>query len=148
MTRQMSSVALLLVVLSVISCTTPPQSTEEALPEATEEVASGEQPEEQEVVTSADTIIRLDPNAEDLEVWKERDISEDPPREPGPIKTFGPLTFFGLPIAMTPEDLVAGEVEVAFIAAPVDMGSGYRGAGEGPTAMRAVRRGAAAWRRW
>tara|TARA_B100000809_G_scaffold265870_1_gene326158 strand:+ start:3691 stop:4923 length:1233 start_codon:yes stop_codon:yes gene_type:complete len=141
MTRQLSSVALLFVALSVVSCTTPPQSTEEALPEATEEMASDEQPEEQEEPTSADTIIRLDPNAEDLEVWKERDISEDPPREPGPIKTFGPLTFFGLPIAMTTEDLVAGEVEVAFIAAPVDMGSGYRGAGEGPTAMRALRRG-------
>jgi formimidoylglutamase len=141
MTRHTWLVALLLV-FSVISCTqsSKPEATDEALTEAVEEGASGEESEEQEE-TSADTIIRLDPNAEDLEVWKDRDISEDPPREPGPITTFGPLTFFGLPIAVTPEDLVAGEVEVAFIAAPVDMGSGFRGAGEGPTAMRALRRG-------
>ncbi|MYG18433.1 MAG: agmatinase, partial [Gemmatimonadales bacterium] len=58
-------------------------------------------------------------------MWQDRDISGDPPREPGPIEVGSVLTFFGLPIARTPEDLVAGEVEVAFMGAPVDMGVGY-----------------------
>ncbi len=85
-------------------------------------------------------IIRLDPNDPNLEVWRDRDISDDPPREPGPIRVGSVLTFFGLPVARTIEDLVAGEVEVAFMGAPVDMGVGFRGAGEGPTAFRAMRR--------
>ncbi len=85
-------------------------------------------------------IIRLDPNDPNLEVWRDRDISGDPPREPGPIEVGSVLSFFGLPIARTIEDLVAGEVEVAFMGAPVDMGVGFRGAGEGPNALRAMRR--------
>lgn len=85
-------------------------------------------------------VIRLDPNDPNLEVWRDRDISNDPPREPGPIRVGSVLSFFGLPVARTTEDLVAGEVEVAFMGAPVDMGVGFRGAGEGPTALRAMRR--------
>jgi arginase family enzyme len=65
----------------------------------------------------------------------------DPKRDPGPIRANGALTFFGLPIAVTPEDLKAGKVEVAIIGAPLDTGVGFRGAGEGPNAFRASRGG-------
>jgi|TARA_B110000914_G_C15487798_1_gene458986 formimidoylglutamase len=74
-----------------------------------------------------------------------RDTSNDPKREPGPfyprrlINMFSPgvLTFFQLPVALTPEDLRAGKVDVAIIGAPIDMSLGMRGAGKGPTALRA-----------
>ena len=74
-----------------------------------------------------------------------RDTSKDPKREPGPfyprrlVNMFGSgvLTFFQLPVALTPEDLKAGKVDVAIIGAPVDMGAGMRGAGKGPIAIRA-----------
>ena len=108
--------------------------------------ATAETPEDaqqdsaQEASDPEAAIIRLDPNDPNLEVWRDRDISGDPPREPGPIQVGAVQTFFGLPIARTIEDLVAGEVEVAFMGAPVDMGVGFRGAGEGPNAFRAMRR--------
>ena len=74
-----------------------------------------------------------------------RDTSNDPKREPGPfyprrlINMFSPgvLTFFQLPVALTAEDLRAGKVDIAIIGAPVDMSFGMRGAGKGPTALRA-----------
>lgn len=70
----------------------------------------------------------------------------DPGREPGPFslnRYVAPgapriATFFGLPVAMTPEDLKAGKVDIAFVGAPLDMGGGYRGAKEGPQAIRNV----------
>jgi agmatinase len=86
-------------------------------------------------------VIRLDPNAPGLDPCRPRDTSKDPKREPGPINANGALTFFGLPLAVTPEDLKAGKVEVALIGAPIDMGVGFRGAGEGPSAFRASRGG-------
>ncbi|MGH9334936.1 MAG: arginase family protein, partial [Vicinamibacteria bacterium] len=86
-------------------------------------------------------VIRLDPNAPNLDPCTPRDTSKDPKRDPGPIGANGALTFFGLPLAVTPEDLKAGNVEVAFLGAPIDMGVGYRGAGEGPSAFRASRGG-------
>lgn len=46
-------------------------------------------------------------------------------------------TFFKQPIALTPADLEASDVDVAMIGAYTDMGSGGRGAHEGPMAMRA-----------
>ena len=46
-------------------------------------------------------------------------------------------TFFKLPIALTPDDLAAGDVDVAILSAHTDMGGGYRGAAWGPNAMRA-----------
>ncbi len=110
----------------------------QASPEAVDEAAQDSTLEEAPDPEAA--IIRLDPNDPNLEVWRDRDISSDPPREPGPIRVGSVLTFFGLPMARTIEDLVAGEVEVAFMGAPVDMGVGFRGAGEGPTAFRAMRR--------
>jgi agmatinase len=89
-----------------------------------------------------DAIIRLDPNAEDLDVWSQlRDSSEDAEREPGLIpvgrlRRPGVLSFFQLPLAFTPEDLTAAKVDVAILGAPVDMGYGWRGAAEGPPALR------------
>lgn len=78
--------------------------------------------------------------------WKTLRPSEfDTPREPGPINVnrylyaepkLGIPTFMGMPVAMTPEDLVAGQVEVAIMGIPMDMGSGYRGAAYGPRAVR------------
>ena len=142
-----------LVSLLALACDAPPADSGDETPagEATETAAQATETAEQDTAAQAtDTtqeapdpeaaIIRLDPNDPNLEVWRDRDISNDPPREPGPIRVGSVLSFFGLPIARTIEDLVAGEVEVAFMGAPVDMGVGFRGAGEGPTALRAMRR--------
>ena len=87
-------------------------------------------------------IIQLDANDPTLDPWSAlRDTSNDPKREPGPfypgrLRAPGVLTFFKLPIALTPEDLAAGEVDVAIIGAPVDMGIGMRGAANGPKSLR------------
>ena len=141
-----------LIGLLSLACETPPaDSGEGAAPgeeadvatiadAATDTTAQEADTTEQEAPDPEAAIIRLDPNDPNLEVWRDRDISDDPPREPGPIRIGSVLSFFGLPIARTIEDLVAGEVEVAFMGAPVDMGVGFRGAGEGPTALRAMRR--------
>ena len=45
-------------------------------------------------------------------------------------------TFFNLPVALTPEDLVAGEVDVAIMGIGLDTGTGFRGAAYGPRALR------------
>lgn len=77
--------------------------------------------------------------------WKvERPQSLNPKREPGPIhlsrymNNFGTgiNTFAGAPVAIYPEDLIAGKVDVAIVGAPLDMGSYYRGQKFGPQAMR------------
>lgn len=64
-------------------------------------------------------------------------------RTPGPIyinrymsSRGGIATFANAPVAVTPEDLIAGKVDVAIVGAPLDMGSGYRGAKGGPQALR------------
>ena len=83
-------------------------------------------------------------NTEDpsFDLWSQmRDSGNDPAREPGPfypgrLSAFGVQTFFQLPIAITPEDLTAGQVDVAVMGAPLDFGSGFRGAGQGPNALR------------
>ncbi|MFT2092877.1 agmatinase family protein [Paraglaciecola sp. 2405UD69-4] len=77
--------------------------------------------------------------------WKvERPASLNPKREPGPIhlsryvnnRHSGVQTFAGAPLAIYPEDLIAGNVDVAIVGAPLDMGSYYRGQRFGPQAMR------------
>lgn len=78
--------------------------------------------------------------------WKtRRPAAFDTPREAGPINVNrylraspknGIPTFFNLPVALTPEDLTAGEVDVAIMGAGLDMGSGFRGAAYGPRALR------------
>ena len=79
------------------------------------------------------------------DVWKMRRSDMNEGREPGPIDVQrfpggldhqGIPTFFGLPIALTPEDLKAGDVDVAMIGATNNMGNGNRGAQWGPRAVR------------
>lgn len=90
--------------------------------------------------------IPLNTESKGFNRWKIRRPAEfDTPRTPGPINLkrylgaspkSGIPTFFNLPVALTPADLVAGEVEVAIMGAPLDLGSGFRGAAYGPRAVR------------
>lgn len=91
--------------------------------------------------------IPLNTQSESFNSWKvKRPTNLDPKREPGPINLSryvggrggGIPTFAGAPVAMTPEDLRAGKVDVAIVGAPLDMGSGYRGAKGGPLALRSM----------
>ena len=84
-----------------------------------------------------------DPTADAMNLF--RDPNNNPEREPGPIniqKAVGGTmfqgipTFFRLPVALGPEDLVAGKVEVAFMGASQDMSTGMRGTAYGPQAVR------------
>lgn len=66
-------------------------------------------------------------------------------REPGPFGVHrylypdsGVPTFAGAKVAIWPEDLVAGDVDVAIIGVPGNMSSGRRDAAAGPDAMRAL----------
>jgi len=78
--------------------------------------------------------------------WKTLRPKEfDTPRDDGPINInrylregpkLGIPTFFNLPIALTPEDLVAGEIDVAIMGIGMDTGTGFRGAAYGPRALR------------
>ena len=91
--------------------------------------------------------IPLDTSDPSFNLWKElRDTSKDPKREPGPINVqrlaltpawSGIPTFFKLPIALNPQDLEAGNVDVAIMGAPLDMSFGMRGAAFGPKTLRA-----------
>lgn len=88
--------------------------------------------------------IPLNTKSESFNAWRmKKPRSLDPEREPGPISLSrygygeGPLTFGGLPLALTPEDLVAGEVDVAILGAPLNMGTGWRDSGaEATQALR------------
>ena len=91
-------------------------------------------------------MIPLDTEDPTYDMWKtmRSDLAEG--RDPGPIDIqrmpfglgyTGIPTFFRLPIALTPEDLKVGDVDVAFLRAYTDMGMGQRGANRGPTALRA-----------
>ncbi len=91
-------------------------------------------------------VIPMDTQSPLYDAWKlvRDNLSEG--REPGPINIQrqpfslgfnGIPTFFRLPVALTPEDLKAGDVDVAFLAAYTDLGMGVRGASQGPNALRA-----------
>jgi len=88
--------------------------------------------------------IPLNTESEEFNSWKLRQPKAlNPAREPGPIhlsyyaqQRGGIATFANAPLAIYPEDLVAGEVDVAIVGAPLDMGSFYRGQRFGPQAMR------------
>jgi agmatinase len=88
--------------------------------------------------------IPLNTESEEFNSWKvKRPPSLVPKREPGPFPLgyyanarAGIRTFANAPVAIYPEDLVAGAVDVAIVGAPLDMGSYYRGARFGPQAMR------------
>ena len=76
-----------------------------------------------------------------------RPRSMDPEREAGPVALGryrgrrGPPTFGGFPLALSKEDLVAGEVDVAILGAPLNMGSGWRDSGERATVELRLRGG-------
>lgn len=90
--------------------------------------------------------IPLDTEDPSFNNWQTlRDFSNDPKREPGLLNVqkydFGMSynampTFFNQPIAMTPADLKAGNVDIAIHGAVPDMGSGMRGTAHGPNAVR------------
>jgi len=91
-------------------------------------------------------VIPMDTEDPTYDMWKtmRSDLSEG--RDPGPIDIqrmpfglgwTGIPTFFRLPVALTPEDLKVGDVDVALMGAYTDMGFGQRGANRGPTALRA-----------
>jgi agmatinase len=110
--------------------------------------AGGYAQDEMAGVDPDDSVIRLDTADESRDPWSQlRDASDDANRDPGLIQIGrlrqpGVRSFFGLPVALTQEDLRAAEVDIAVIGAPIDMGVGMRGAGEGPSALRAAMRGA------
>ena len=89
--------------------------------------------------------IPLATESPDFNSWKVmRPKALDPKREPGPINLSyyasnyrgGIRTFANSPVAVYPEDLVAGNVDIAIVGAPLDMGTYYRGQRFGPQAMR------------
>jgi guanidinobutyrase len=88
--------------------------------------------------------IPLKTDAPDFNAWKvRRPAVLEPRRDPGPFslsyyagRASGIKTFAGARVAIYPEDLVAGKVDVAIVGAPLDMGSYYRGQRFGPMAMR------------
>ena len=93
-------------------------------------------------------VIPLNTKDPTFDLWKlvRDNLSEG--REPGPIdiqRTWGGFghqgipTFFRLPVALVPEDLEAGQVDVAMMGAHTDMGLGSRGASRGPAAFREAR---------
>jgi agmatinase len=91
------------------------------------------------------TTIALDTSSPQFNAWKlRRPLTLDPRREAGPMELGryiggrggGFATFAGAPVAFTPEDLAAGKVDIAIVGAPLDMGSGWRNAIDGPRALR------------
>ncbi len=93
-----------------------------------------------------EAVIPLDTEDPSYNVWRTlRDPSKGPKREPGIINVqkydFGLSynampTFFHLPVALTPADLLASQVDIAIMGAVTDMGTGMRGAAHGPNAVR------------
>jgi len=80
--------------------------------------------------------VPFDTSSPTFNAWRlKRPRSMDPPRQAGPIPLGrydgygGPPTFGGFPLALYPEDLVAGKVDVAIVGAPLNMGSGWRDSG-------------------
>lgn len=72
-------------------------------------------------------------------------ILDEYQRDPGPFSLHrymyekgGIPTFAGAPVALRKEDLVAGKVDVAFVAAPIDFSSGWRDAVNAPNMLRAM----------
>ncbi len=94
----------------------------------------------------AEPVVPLDREDPTYDLWKKKREDLSAGREPGPIDVQrcpgglafqGNPTFFRLPVALTPEDLSAGDVDVAIISAHTDMGIGVRGASRGPNDLRA-----------
>ncbi len=92
------------------------------------------------------TSVPLNTSDKSYNSWKvKRPQAFNPKREPGPFwvnrymragAKHGIPTFMSLPVALTPEDLKAGDVDVAIVGAGLDTSSGMRGAAFGPRAVR------------
>jgi guanidinobutyrase len=89
--------------------------------------------------------IPLNTKSPEFNAWKvERPKILNPKRAPGLIyfsrymETWGTgiKTFAGAPVAIYPEGLITGKVDVAIVGAPLDMGYYYRGQRFGPQAMQ------------
>lgn len=88
----------------------------------------------------------LDKTDETLDLLKMyRDCSTIEGREPGPINIqrtivggpwMGIPTYLFAPVALCPQDLVAGKVDIAIMGAGLDMGMSARGTGFGPMSLR------------
>ena len=117
---------------------TQPPATTNTQPAPAGQSATAPQPTKYVIQRPEDPVVYLNPDANLTAFVRPIDRSKDPKRDPGPISVpRGVPTFFRAPIAHTPEDLKAGKVDVAFLGAPLDMGSGMRGAGWGPRGLRA-----------
>ncbi|WP_395175118.1 agmatinase family protein [Roseibium alexandrii] len=92
-------------------------------------------------------VVPLDTEDPTYNVWRtplETFEGEREGREPGIVDTqrflnmgWGVMpTFMNQPLAFTPEDLAAANVDVAILGAFTDMGTGARGASRGPNAVR------------
>jgi agmatinase len=86
--------------------------------------------------------IPLNTSSPTFNAWNAiRPRSMDPAREPGAVPlgrvsgygSSGPPTFGDYPLALTMEDLVAAEVDVAIVGAPLNMGSRWRDSGKQAT---------------
>lgn len=118
-----------------------------ALPAAAQSILGHELESEAEPIREGEEpVIPLDTKDPSYNLWRTlRDLSEDPEREPGIINiqkyNFGfsynaMPTFFNMPVAMSPADLKASQVDIAILGAVPDMGTGMRGAAHGPNAVR------------
>ena len=104
---------------------------------------TGESSEVAEIYDGKEAVVRLNKDDPTYDAWKKvrENLSEG--REPGPINVqrfeggfpwIGIPTFFHLPVALTPEDLEAGKVEVAIMGA--ELVGGMRARTWGPMEMR------------
>lgn len=124
-----------------------PDETVEALEERTPEDVKAWVNEMQAVVSATRYVegrdlpnIPFNTGSPEFNAWRTlRPRSMDPPREAGavPLGRYdgrgGPPTFGGFPLALTMEDLVAAEVDVAIVGAPLNMGSRWRDSGRQAT---------------
>jgi agmatinase len=124
-----------------------PDDTVEALEERTPEEVKIWVNTMQEVVSETRYVegrdlpnIPFNTSSPEFNAWRAiRPRSMDPAREPGavPLGRYGggggPPTFGNYPLALTMEDLVAAEVDVAILGAPLNMGSSWRDSGKQAT---------------
>ncbi|HDZ08228.1 agmatinase family protein [Pseudohongiella sp.] len=91
--------------------------------------------------------IPLNPEASRFNGFKvvQPEILKERLRDPGPVNVHryinqwaGIPTFAGAPVAVTPEDLIAGNVEVAIAGIPQSMSSGSRDGRNAPNVLRAM----------
>lgn len=91
--------------------------------------------------------IPLNPEASRFNSFKvvRPEILKERLRDPGPVSVHrylnqwaGIPTFAGAPVAITPEDLLAGQVEVAITGIPQSMSSGSRDGRNAPNAIRGM----------